>query len=82
MMRREVLRSKDTVKFVDEDQEMQTLPDGETQRGDEANFVKIVFSNVIEKFKDDLLTLKEAKQMMKASKYLRQEAPELIKEAS
>ena len=44
MMRREVLKSStDKVQFVNDcDQQM---AEGETKRGDEANFVKIVWAN-------------------------------------
>lgn len=82
MMRREVLNSgSKAIDFVNEDVQMQ-MPDGETQRGDEANFVKIVWQNLLAKFSSDILVLKKAKACLKQSKYLRQSAPEVIDSAS
>jgi len=43
----------------------ETMPEGETQRGDEANFVKIVWSNLYTKFSYDVLVLKKAKACLK-----------------
>jgi len=81
MMRREVLKPDAKVDFIndcDEDKEIK----GETKRGDEANFVKIVWRNLKERFNQDAVVLHDAKQILKQSKYLREEAPELISEAS
>ena len=44
MMRREVLKADSKVDFVNDCDEK--MADGETQRGDEANFVKIVWKNL------------------------------------
>ena len=84
MMRREVLNSgkPDKVDFIDEDVQMDAMPEGETQRGDEANFVKIVWSNLHKKFCENVIVLRQAKRCLKQSKYLRQGAPDLIKAAS
>lgn len=56
--------------------------EGETKKGEEANFVKIVFGNLVKKFGADLLVLRDAKRSLKANKYLRKSAPGLIDEAS
>lgn len=55
---------------------------GETKSGDEANFVQIVWANLLVKFEADALVLQAAKAMLKASVYLRQSAPQLLQQAS
>lgn len=66
MLRREVL-SQGQVDFVNNCEEVE----GETKRGEEANIVKIVWDNLKKKFADDVVVLREAKQILKQSKYLR-----------
>ena len=44
MMRREVLKADSKVDFINDCDEK--MAEGETQRGDEANFVKIVWKNL------------------------------------
>lgn len=66
MLRREVL-SQGQVDFVNNCEEVE----GETKRGDEANIVRIVWDNLKKKFADDAVVLREAKHILKQSKYLR-----------
>lgn len=66
MLRREVL-SQGQVDFVNNCEEVE----GETKRGEEANIVRIVWDNLKKKFADDVVVLREAKQILKQSKYLR-----------
>ena len=66
MLRREVL-SQGQVDFVNNCEEVE----GETKRGEEANIVKIVWDNLKRKFADGVVVLREAKQILKQSKYLR-----------
>lgn len=78
MMRREVLNSKDKVKFVDGEADVpmgSEVPEGETKPGDEANFVKIVWANIQAKYGQDVITLRKAKNLLKASKYLLKAEP-------
>ena len=66
MLRREVL-SQGQVDFVNNCEEVE----GETKRGEEANIVRIVWDNLKKKFAEDVVVLREAKQILKQSKYLR-----------
>ena len=66
MLRREVL-SQGQVDFVNNCEEVE----GETKQGEEANIVRIVWDNLKKKFADDVVVLREAKQILKQSKYLR-----------
>jgi hypothetical protein len=76
MKRRELLSSTQ-VQFVNDCDQIE----GETKHGEEANFVKIVWSNLHSKFEHDALVLQSAKAMLKGSIYLRQIAPELEQQA-
>jgi hypothetical protein len=59
MMRREVLKSGAKVDFINDCDEKPV--EGETQRGDEANFVKIVWKSISDRFGANALVLKDAK---------------------
>ena len=72
MRRREVLQG-DQIDFVNGDQE------GEVKRGEESNLVEIVFKQLVDKYADQLLVLREAKKMFKQSKYI---GSDLIAQAS
>lgn len=50
MMRREVLKDNSKVDFVNDVNEEDNQIAGETKIGDEANFVKIVWNNIKQKF--------------------------------
>lgn len=39
--------------------------EGETKRGDEANFVKIVWNNLKERYAGDVIILHDAKHLLK-----------------
>ena len=66
MLRREVLQ-QGQVEFVNDCEEVE----GETKQGEESNIVKIVWENLKVKFAGDVVVLRDAKQILKQSKYLR-----------
>lgn len=76
MLRREVLQ-QGQVDFVNDCE-----VEGETKRGEEANILKIVWQNIAERFGGDAVVLREGKYILKQSKLLRQNHPEMIRDAS
>ena len=66
MMRREVLQpDQSKVNFVEDCNAVVNEVKGETKRGDEANFVKIVWNNLKERFTGDVIVLHDAKHLLK-----------------
>lgn len=76
MARREVL-NHGKLDFVDNSEEIE----GETKRGDEANIVNIVWQNLKKKYSEDVVVLREAKIILKESKYLSQNFTGIISDA-
>ena len=51
--------------FIDDEDEKEDDIEGEIKRGEESNIVKIVVQNLLEKFPDDIILLKEVKDILK-----------------
>ena len=53
------------LEFIDNDGENESDIEGEVKAGEEANIVKIVVDNLLEKFPNNITLLKEVKQILK-----------------
>ena len=51
--------------FIDDEEEKDEDVEGEVKKGQEANLVVIVVKNLIEKFPNDIVLLKEVKDILK-----------------
>ena len=58
------------LEFIDNDGENESDIEGEVKAGEEANIVKIVVDNLLEKFPNNITLLKEVKQILKSSKHI------------
>jgi hypothetical protein len=86
MQRRKVLNGidgqakKDTLDFVDEEDARQDI-EGEVKAGEEGNLVKIVVQNLLERFPENILVLKEVAKILASSAYVDKAIAAQVKDA-
>ena len=64
----------------DDDEELKDI-EGEIKHGEEANLVKIVMSNLVEKYQSDAQVLKQAKSILKKSEKVPAETVQQVSDA-
>ena len=65
-----VIKKDKDLEFIDDEEAQESDIEGEVKKGEEANIVKIVVDNLLEKFPNDITLLKEVKQILKQSKHI------------
>ena len=83
MQRREILNGQSQIgtdgnirkkekelEFIDDEEDKESDIEGEVKRGEEGNIVKIVVENLLEKFPNDIILLREVKNILKQSKHI------------
>jgi U3 small nucleolar RNA-associated protein 6 len=67
-------KAKEELAFIDDGDDVvneeNETPEGEIKAGEESNLVKIVVTNLLEKFSTNVLVLKEAYKILKESQYV------------
>lgn len=86
MQRRKVLNGMDgqtkksELDFVDED-DMRDNVEGEVKSGEESNLVRIVVNNLMEKFPENILVLKEVAKILSTSVHVDKPITASVKDA-
>lgn len=86
MQRRKVLNGidgkakKDSLDFVDEEEAREDI-EGEVKAGEEGNLVRIVVQNLLERFPENILVLKEVAKILASSAYVDKAIAAQVKDA-
>ena len=66
----QISKKEKDLAFIDDEEGKEEDVEGEVKRGEEGNIVKIVVQNLLEKFPNDIVLLKEVKDILKESKHI------------
>ena len=64
------MKKEKDLEFIDNEEEQESDIEGEVKKGEEANIVKIVVDNLLQKFPNNILLLKDVKQILKQSQHI------------